>query len=138
MKSTLKEKSVPDFVSSGDSSVSSDLGKATLFNQFFHSVFSDSLPPPTTSTLSPPAYTLPDFEITVGDVFKGLSSLNIRKASGIDNIPSIVLKSCATALCEPLHHLFVQCLSQAYIPQEWKIHRITPIFKSGDRTLVKN
>uniref|UniRef100_A0A1X7SDX7 Reverse transcriptase domain-containing protein n=1 Tax=Amphimedon queenslandica TaxID=400682 RepID=A0A1X7SDX7_AMPQE len=26
----------------------------------------------------------------------------------------------------------------AYIPQEWKIHRITPIFKSGDRTLVKN
>uniref|UniRef100_A0A1X7TFF9 Reverse transcriptase domain-containing protein n=1 Tax=Amphimedon queenslandica TaxID=400682 RepID=A0A1X7TFF9_AMPQE len=25
----------------------------------------------------------------------------------------------------------------AYIPQEWKIHRITPMFKSGDRTLVK-
>ena len=71
-------------------------------------------------------------------MFTGLSTLNIHKASGIDNIPSIVLKSCATALCEPIHHLFVQCIHQAYLPQEWKTHWVTPIFKSGDKTNVKN
>uniref|UniRef100_A0A1X7V3B7 Reverse transcriptase domain-containing protein n=1 Tax=Amphimedon queenslandica TaxID=400682 RepID=A0A1X7V3B7_AMPQE len=72
------------------------------------------------------------------DVFTGFSTLNIHKASGIDNIPSIVLKSCATAHCEPIHHLFVQCVNQAYLPQEWKTHCVTPIFKSGDKGNVKN
>ena len=79
-----------------------------------------------------------DLEISIQDVFVGLSSLNVGKASGIDNISPIVLKSCATALCGPIHHLFVQGISQAYISQECKTHYVTPIYKSGDKASVKN
>ena len=120
IKKSLKEQSLPDILYLGPLSEGSDLGKASLFNQYFHSVFSTSGPTPDPPTLPPPASIMCDLEISIQDVFVGLSSLNVGKASGIDNIPPIVLKSCATALCGPIHHLFVQCISQAYIPQEWK------------------
>ena len=86
----------------------------------------------------PPAFLLDKLEITVHDVFVGLSHLSSKKSVGIDDIPSVVWKSCATALCEPVHHLFTLCFSQSYIPPEWKIHCVTPIFKSGDKVSVKN
>ena len=57
---------------------------------------------------------------------------------GIDRIGPHVLKHCALALCQPFHHLFSLCLSKHYIPEEWRIHLIIPIFKSGDRSAVKN
>jgi len=49
---------------------------------------------------------LSSITITVPDVYKTLISLDPEKPAGIDNIPPRVLQSCATALCEPLHHLF--------------------------------
>ena len=57
---------------------------------------------------------------------------------GIDGIPNYVLKNCAMSLCEPLHHLFVQCFNQSYLPEEWRIHKIVPIHKSGDKSSVRN
>ena len=86
----------------------------------------------------PPTFLLDKLEITVHDVFVGLSHLSSKKSVGIDGISSVVWKSCATALCEPVHHLFTLCFSQSYIPPEWKIHCVTPIFKSGDKVSVKN
>jgi len=40
---------------------------------------------------------------TVQEVFDALTELNPHKASGIDNIPPIVLKCCAQALTVPMH-----------------------------------
>ena len=48
------------------------------------------------------------------------------------------VKHCSSALFQPLHHLFMLSLSQHYIPIEWRIHKVTPIFKSGDRSFVKS
>ena len=45
---------------------------------------------------------------------------------------------CAVALYQPIHHLSTLSLSQHCIPEEWHVHRITPIYKSGDRSSVKN
>ena len=57
---------------------------------------------------------------------------------GIDNIGPRILKCSALALYQPLHHLFISCLSQHCIPNEWRIHLIVPIHKSGDKASVKN
>ena len=59
---------------------------------------------------------------------------------GIDGIGPKVIKYCALALYKPLHHLFLLSLSQYYLPQDWRVHHITPIFKSesGDKTSVCN
>lgn len=57
---------------------------------------------------------------------------------GIDEIGPRLLKFCSTALCEPLHYLFNKSLEQQVLPTEWRLHSITPIYKSGDRALVAN
>ena len=57
---------------------------------------------------------------------------------GIDCLGPRILKECAHILFQPLHHLFCLSLSSHSIPEEWRIHQITPIHKSGDRSLVSN
>ena len=68
-----------------------------------------------------------------------LLNLDTTKAMGSDGIPSIVLQRCATVLYWPLSHLFSLTLHQcSYLPTEWKIHKVIPIFKSGDpRTTIQ-
>lgn len=51
-----------------------------------------------------------------------------------DGIGPRILKYCSVAIYEPLFHLFSLSLSIPAIPKEWRIHKITPIFKSGDET----
>ena len=57
---------------------------------------------------------------------------------GIDRIGPGILKHCAQALCVPLHYLFSFSLCNQCIPPIWKIHKITPVFKSGDKHSVAN
>ena len=44
----------------------------------------------------------------------------------------------ATALCEPLCHQFCTSVGNSCIPSEWKVHCVTPIHKSGDKSIVSN
>jgi hypothetical protein len=78
---------------------------------------------------------LNDISISEEEVFQTLTPLDPSKAVGCDGIGP---KLCAPALYQPLHHLFNLSLSQSYIPAEWRLHQIKPIFKSGDRCLVQN
>ena len=75
--------------------------------------------------------------LSEADVHLALSTLDPEKAIGADNIRPMVLKSCATILSKPLHHLYLMSLRYATIPHCWKIHKVTPIFKSGNRNPVK-
>jgi len=72
------------------------------------------------------------------EVFNTLSSLDTHKTTGIDGISPAILKHCAIVLTKPLHYLFSQIIRQCSLPDEWKIHFITPIFKSGDKSSVSN
>ena len=82
--------------------------------------------------------TLDAIYFTVSDVFQALVKLNPNKAGGIDNITPTILRNCASALAAPLHHLFITSINNGIIPTEWKIHKIVPIYKSGDKMSVKN
>lgn len=117
----------------------SDAQKAELFNRFFFSVYSNPSPSPVPSDLPHPSSScLVGIEFTSSDIYHALASLNPTKSMGPDGISPLVLKSCACALADPLYHLFNCSLRSSTIPQEWKLHRISPIFKSGDKSLVSN
>ena len=81
---------------------------------------------------------LEDIHFTAEDVLSILASLDVTKAMGIDGIPNHVLKFCSLSLYKTVCHLFYQCYTQLCLPHEWKVHKITPIFKAGDKTSVKN
>ena len=110
-------------------------GEANLINKFFHSVFSTNTDPMTLDNSFSDG-SLCSINISLHDTFTALTSLYCSKAMGGDGIPPIILKCTAVALLEPIHHLFVLCLPKSYLPKEWRSHRITPIFKSGDRSVV--
>ncbi len=89
-----------------------------------------------TSTL--PSVSFSDREISLDEVYESLCNLNTSKAMGIDNIHNYVLKHCSGSLSRPIYHLFSHCLQQSYLPSEWLTHKVIPIFKSGDRSSIKN
>jgi len=139
INSLQKRNNLPFMMYNENSSATTNGEKASLFNTYFKSVFTKSnFVLPSSSDIVTPDPIISDITISEEAVYKSLSSLNPTKAMGMDNIGPKVLKICAASLTIPLHHLFLMCLSQCKIPSEWKIHKITPVYKSGDPTLIKN
>ena len=94
--------------------------KATLFNHYFHSVFTNSIfRLPEVNNLPRPEHFINTITITESGVYRALLSLDPTKATSCDKISPKISKHCAPPLYQPLHHLFCQSLSQHYIPREW-------------------
>ncbi|XP_045448733.1 uncharacterized protein LOC123657199 [Melitaea cinxia] len=81
---------------------------------------------------------LTDLYISETDILTALRALDVTKSSGLDNLSPILLRSCASVLYRPIHHLFNLSLSEGVFPTIWKSARITPVFKCGDRSNVEN
>ena len=141
IQSLSNSSTIPSTVFLNTESATSDSEKADLFNTFFHSVYKPSLSNPSLPPSSEPTLTYPNItniSFTELDVFSALSSLDPAKSMGVDCIGSKLLKHCALALYIPLHHLFSLSISKHSIPSEWKHHSITPIYKSGEKSLISN
>ena len=119
-----------------------DSAKASLFNNYFYSIFTrSSFVLPTTDELPSVDSLISDVSVSDSDVYSELTKLDTSKAMGTDNIGPNILKFCAPALYLPIHHLFSLSLSHhchQCLPAEWCIHSIVPVFKSGDRTSIIN
>ena len=72
-----------------------------------------------------------DVAISQTDVFDILTSLDVSKASGIDNISPAIFKYCAAPLLHVICHLFSTSLQNNSIPQEWRTHCVIPISIRG-------
>ena len=114
-----------------------DIDKVNAFNNHFYSVFnkdSTDLPSSDLQYLG----SLCHITITEAEVYNTLVRFDISKAMGPDGILPIVLSKCASALYKPLHYLFNLALCFGYLPCEWKVHKIVPVFKSGDPSHLNN
>ena len=138
IRSLTNSSSIPCSLYYNSTVANSDLDKASLFNKYFYSVFTTPSCHPAPPDDNDDSNMLSELTISDADVLNVLLNLDTTKAMGSDGIPSIVLQRCATALYQPLTHLFNLTLQFSYLPSEWKVHKIIPIFKSGDPTSVKN
>ena len=94
-KSTL----LPTCIGYGDQNVHLDLDKANSFNDYFHSIFTDSSPTDLNYESSQTSnISLSDIHVTYHDVLDALSVLDTTKAMGPDDISPGVLKNCAATL----------------------------------------
>ena len=84
------------------------------------------------------APTIGDLKITTKGVEKQLSTLNINKASGPDQIPNIFLKQTAKESASVLAALFTESLQTGNLPGDWLSANVSPIFRKGDRGLASN
>ena len=139
IKSVTSSSSVPPLLSLDTATASIDKEKVTLFNSYFHSVFTrNSCLIPPVEDLSMCSFTLSDISLFKMDVFEALSSLDTSKACGADGISPKILKHCVVALYQLIHHLFMLSLSQYYLPVEWRFHLIIPAYKAGDKSSDRN
>ena len=62
-----------------------------------------------------------------------LKSINVNKATGPDNIPGRLLKIAADILSPSLTEIFNRSLSKGIYPSDWKMTKVLPIFKNGEK-----
>ena len=55
-----------------------------------------------------------------------------------DSLPMIILKKCASLFAPLPAKLFNICLMYAFYPTIWKVAYITPIYKSGETSNIRN
>ena len=119
--------------------VSDNMGKTEVLNRQCKSVFTEE---PVTSDLpnkGPSPY--PDichFTIVEEGVLHLLSTLNIHKACGPDQINAIFLKQTSTVITSLITKLFQMSLYSGEIPDDWKTAYVSPIFKKGDPKIAGN
>lgn len=130
--------SSPDSVTFENTDFNQPADIANAFAMFFESNFS------TSSTITPDVndcavnntFAL-DF-ISENDVYEVLRRIKPKLTSGPDGIPAFFLRDCALVLACPLMKIFNLCLKSKKFPDMWKLSRVCPVFKKGDKNLVIN
>ena len=85
--------------------------------------------------------TVSDFSFTpVSEeiVSKTLKNLNVKKATGVDNIPAKALVAANDILAAPFTRLYNLCLATSKYPEGAKAAEIVPIYKKDNALLQKN
>ena len=143
-----KIKNVPPLIIN-DKIIINDIKKCECFNEYFVKECSSHIDPIKLSASIDSLNILSDnlvdsyeplemFIITPSDVNNILKSVDINKANGPDGISNRILKICNNQLSEPLALVFNFALKTGKYPSEWKNANLIPIFKKGDRQLMKN
>ena len=110
--------------------------QAELFNSFFYNQFSE----PSLYDIDISYENDNNFDVDFDhlNVRKLLKDINSNKAQGPDGIHGKILKHCAVGLAYPLSFIFKVSYYSGYIPKEWKMANVVPIFKKGSKGGVEN
>ena len=113
--------------------------KAKLFNDFFSKqctpIFNSSVLP-TINFLTDKR--IDDISIQSDEIIRLIRNLNPNKATGSDGISGQMLLLCDDSVVLPLKIIFQNILETSTYPDMWKLANITPIFKKGNKQLIKN
>ena len=67
-----------------------------------------------------------------------IPNLDPNKAHGHDQTSIRMLKLCNTSVCKALEIIFNRSLETGTFPNDWKKGNVVPVFKKGDKQILKN
>ena len=76
--------------------------------------------------------------VTPEFIFDQICSFSNNKSTGIDNDCIRLLKLAAPVICHPLAYICNLSLFTSHFPAKWKVAKVTPIYKDGDKSDVSN
>ena len=71
-------------------------------------------------------------------VLKLLTSLSTNKATGLDNISCRLAKEAAPVISDSLCVIFNRSINSGIFPSDWKIAKVSPVYKSEERNNPNN
>ena len=128
----------------GEESINTPKEIAETFNHHFASVGEKLAFDIPLSAVEPDVYVVPaetTFSIkspNINAVYRKLKTLNIGKAAGLDRIPCKLLKIAAEVVAPSLTQIFDKIICTSIFPNEWKLARVTPIYKKGKKDDMDN
>ena len=133
--SRLKTKpGLGDLRSASGDLVSSDKGKADILNAQFAGVFTqEALADMPVLPVRQGIPELADIDISPEGIEQKLHALTPSSAPGPDGTHPHILREVRQAISAPLALLYRRSLDTGSLPQDWKLGRIAPIFKKGDK-----
>ena len=81
---------------------------------------------------------LEQFQTDADEVIELLKEIECLKSSGLDELSSRICKDAFLVLHDQLTHIFNCSLRYGLFPDQWKVARVVPLFKGGNKTLVGN
>ena len=72
--------------------------------------------------------------LSINELKDAFFSLKINKSSGVDDVSFNIIKKCFGVLLELLIYLFQLSLEKGVFPDDLKIAKVTPIYKTGDNS----
>ena len=72
------------------------------------------------------------------DLISLIRKINPSKAAGSDGISGQMLLICDNSVILPLKIIFSNIMATSTYPDLWKLANVTPVFKKGDKQLIKN
>lgn len=143
MNAKRKSKNIPENVFLDESTAFNSNDSCELFAKFFKTVYADDITSLhdadlAASNVPVDCLNLTTFYITPNMILNAAKKLKRSYTPGPDGIPSIVFCCCAEFLALPLSIVFNQSFSQAHFPSIWKDSYMFPVFKTGDRSNIRN
>lgn len=71
-------------------------------------------------------------DVEAAEILSILKSLDPKTATGYDTIPARPLRDCATIIASPLEVLINRIITSAYVPVDWELAELCPIFKKDN------
>ena len=79
-----------------------------------------------------------EIDITVDIVRKEIKSLNINKSIGPDEISPRLIKELVNYISVPITIIMKKSLADGYLPKDWRLAIVSPIYKKGAKNLAEN
>ena len=115
---------------------------ANIFNDYFIKVGSN-LAEQIISDINPLSYVnhnhhtlfIPNIEeIEIKNIILTLKNT----AAGHDDLPGSIMKECEELYITPLTYIINLSISQGHFPDELKLAKVIPIYKSGEKQIIEN
>ena len=135
-----RKNSIPHKIFYNGASTTDDNVKAETFLHFFQSIYTDHelcfLESVEGGEINPTTIYLSNIRVSTNEVEDMLHSLDCTKAIGPDNLPSAILKNCASSLAPSMTAFFNCSFANGYFLSVWKYANLCPFTRKRKKLML--